>query len=100
MATAAAQIIMGVFLILLRKDLIFDALLTGLCLVIVSTPVYLFMEYLSPNFFEKTWLWPNLTGIRFIGIPIEDLVFYFLTGFCVAPFYLYWKNEKLRRISK
>lgn len=98
-ATAVIQIIMGGVLILLRKDLIYDALLTGFCLTITSIPVYLLLEYLSSNFIENTWLWQNLSGITFMKIPIEDLIFYFLAGFSIAPFYLYWKNEKLRKIS-
>jgi len=98
-ATTSIQIIMGITLILLRKDLIYDSFLTGLCLTITSVPIFLLLEYLSPNFIENTWLWSNLTGIRFMKIPIEDLIFYFLTGFSIAPLYLYWKSEKLRKIS-
>lgn len=98
-ATTAVQLIMGVILILLRKDLIYDALMTGFCLTITSIPIYLLLEYLSPNFIENTWVWANLSGITFMKIPIEDLIFYFLTGFVIAPFYLYWKSEKLRKIS-
>lgn len=98
-ATTAIQIIMGGILILLRKDLIYDALLTGFCLTITSIPIFLLLEYLSPNFIESTWVWSNLSGITFMKIPIEDLIFYFLTGFAIAPLYLYWKSEKLRRIS-
>lgn len=98
-ATTAIQIIMGTVLIFLRKDLIYDAFLTGFCLAITSIPVYLLVEYLSPNFIENTWLWSNLSGITFLKIPIEDLIFYFLAGFSIAPLYLYWKSEKLRKIS-
>jgi len=98
-ATTSIQIIIGITLIFLRKDLIYDAFLTGLCLTITSVPIYLLLEYLSPNFIENTWLWSNLTGIRFMKIPIEDLIFYFLTGFSIAPLYLYWKSKKLRKIS-
>ena len=31
------------------------------------------------------------------AVPLEDLVFYFLSGLFIAPFYLYWKNERLRK---
>lgn len=96
-ATAAVQIIIGSILIVLRKDLVYDAFLTGVCLVIVALPIYVLLEYLSPGFIESTWVWSNLSGITFMKIPIEDLIFYFLAGFSIAPFYLYWKNEKLRR---
>lgn len=98
-ATTAIQITIGCLLMLMRKDLVYDAFLTGVCLVIASIPIYLLLEYLSPNFIESSWLWSNLSGIRFMKIPIEELIFYFLTGFSIAPFYLYWKSEKLRKIS-
>lgn len=97
-ATAIAYFITGGILIFLRKDLMWDAILTGFCGVIASIPIYLLLEYFSPNFIEKTWLWSNLSGICFMKIPIEDLIFYFLAGFSIAPMYLYWKNEKLRKI--
>jgi hypothetical protein len=98
MATTIAYITAGGIFIFLRKDLIWDAILTGLCGVIASIPIYLLLEYLSPNFIENTWMQSSLTGINFLKIPIEDLIFYFLAGFSISPIYLYWKNEKLKKI--
>jgi hypothetical protein len=99
-ATTVTYIITGGILIFLRKDLIWDAILTGLCFVVSSIPIFLLLTYFSPNFIDKTWLWQNLSGIRFLEIPIEDLIWFFLAGFSIAPIYLYWKNKKLRKISR
>lgn len=49
---------------------------------------------------EKTWMFQNLSGITVTKIPIEDLIFYFLMGFIVAPLYEYWQGYRLRKISK
>lgn len=98
-ATSITQVVTGGILVALRKDLLPNALSTGCFLTIISVPIYLLLEYLFPGFIENTYSWSDLSGIRFIKIPIEDLIFYFLTGFSIAPFYPYWKNEKLRKIS-
>ncbi len=97
-ATTIIQIIIGIILVILRRDLMYDALLTGLSLCAVSIVVFILLEYLSPNFVENAWNWSYLTGTRFMAAPIEDLIFFFLSGFCIAPFYLFWRNEKLRKI--
>lgn len=99
-AGSIATIIAAGILIVQRRDLFYDALLTGVCLAIATIPGFLILELISPDFIEKTWLWGNLSGIRIAAVPLEDLVFYFLSGLFIAPFYLYWKGEKLRKISK
>jgi len=97
-ATPIAFLLSGFLIITQRKDLFYDALLTGLCLVLALIPFYLLLEYFSPNFINTFYNFNNLSGIKiFKIIPIEDIIFYFSTGFGVGPFYLYWKGEKLRR---
>jgi hypothetical protein len=99
-ATAITYIITGGILIFLRRDLVWDAFLTGFCFTVASMPIYLLLKCVSPDFIEKTWMWQNLSGIRFLEIPVEDLIWFFLAGFSISPLYLYWKNKKLRKISR
>lgn len=94
MALAVADII----LILQRRDLIIDALLTGICMVIGIFPFYLILNFISPGYIENIWATANLSRIGFFSYPIEDIIFYFFFGFFIGPLYLYWKNEKLRKI--
>lgn len=97
--TIATTVAAGI-LIIQRRDLFYDALLTRISLAIAAIPGFLILEFISPDFIEKTWLWRNLSGIRIAAVPLEDLIFYFLSGLFIAPFYLYWKGEKLRKIPK
>lgn len=64
--------------------------------VICVIPFFWIINAVSPGFLAQTWLWENLSGIKFTVIPIEDLIFYFLAGFLYGPFYLFWKSERLR----
>lgn len=95
------MILMGTLLIILRKDLFLNALLSGILMMLVSMPtLYYSSMLLSPGWIEKIWLWNNLSGIRITGIPIEDLVFYFLMGFIIGPFYEYSRGAKLVSLKK
>jgi len=98
--TAISYLLVGTFFVLRRQDLFFESVITGICLMIGSIPIYLLLNFLSPNFLSHLYYWGNLSGLALDDIPIEDLVYYFLAGFLVAPFYLYWKGLKLRRVTK
>ena len=81
-----------------RKDLLFYALAAGILLTIVYIPIYLILEYVSPTFVDKTWLFTYLSNIRLLGIPIEDVLYYFSLAAFLGAFYLYWKREAVRVI--
>lgn len=77
-------------LLWIKKGLIIPALISGGLMVMLVTPIYLAMFWLTPMYVQTTWLTHNLLGIYPWGIPLEDLVFYFVggvLGFSVYPFY-------------
>jgi len=92
----------SLFLILLwRKDLIINSLMSGILLVIVCLPFYLIgILWLAPGYVQRSWLFENLTGILFWGIPIEDLIWYFIVGLVLGPFYEFSQQLRLRKIKK
>jgi hypothetical protein len=98
-ASSIAMILSGVFLIYIRKDLLIDALVSGFIMVLISTPVYLILIFISPNLIENTYLFKYLSGLRILGIPIEELIFYFLFGFIIGPLYEVWQGYRLRRVN-
>lgn len=100
LSTFVAIIAMDVVLFSLRKDLLVSSLLTGMLMVLVTVPFYYFGMIFSPGYIEKTWMLQNLSGILVTGIPIEDIIFYFLLGLTAAPLYEFWQNERLRKMSK
>lgn len=65
-------------------------------MILVALPVYVTEILLSPNIVSNTYIYNTLSGIRFIGIPIEELAFYFVFGFMVALMYEYWQGFRLR----
>ena len=95
-ATTFGLFITGSLIIFFRHDLWIDAVISGFLVAILFLPFYSIFIFLSPGIIEKTWLFDHLTGIRITGVPIEDIVFYFLVGFVVGPFYAYWQGERLK----
>ena len=79
-ASTIAMIIAAIYILYTRRDLFFNALASGILMVIVSLPVYYTFIWFFPGFIHKTWMFQYLSGILIIGIPLEDLIFYFLFG--------------------
>lgn len=90
----------GIILMLVRKDLFISSIINGILMVLVCSIVYYALMILSPGYVEKIWVFNKLSGIIVTGIPLEDIIFYFLVGFLVAPLYEYWQGERLRAIAR
>jgi hypothetical protein len=96
-ASTIGMIIVGIILISLRRDLIVASLMNGILMLVVVLPVYYIWMFVSPGYIEQIWLYNFLSGIKITGIPIEELVFWLLFGFIIAPFYEYWQGIRLKR---
>jgi hypothetical protein len=94
-SSTIAMIIAAIILMIVRKDLVFNSLLTGILMVLVSLSFYFVILVISPEWIDKTYL-AGISGIRIIGIPVEEFVFWFLAGAIFGPFYEYWQGEKLK----
>ena len=94
-ASTIAMIIAAIYTLYTRRDLFFNALASGILMTIVSLPFYHFLTLLFPDFIYRTWMFQHLSGIIIIGVPLEDLIFYFLFGFIIGPLYEYWQNKRL-----
>ncbi len=94
LSSTVSMLVFGSIIVVFRKDLFVDAVMSGVLTVIAVLPFYYFLIYFSPGWIDMTYDL-SLSGIKFTGIPVEELVFYFLFGFCVGPSYEYWKGRKL-----
>lgn len=94
-----AMLIGGVLLVGIRRDLANDALMSGVLTVIASLPFYFFIMLFSPGWIDATYD-KTLSGIRVLGIPIEEYVFYFFWGFCIGPAYAYWEGGRMVHQTK
>lgn len=95
----SSTISMSLFVILilfLRKDLFFNSLFSGIFMVIISLSFYAIIIFISDTWISNTYIY-ELSGIRFFNIPIEEFVFWFLSGMWVGPFYEYCYGRKLRK---
>lgn len=87
----------SIIMMFLRRDLLLSSLINGLLMTVLVLPIYYLMIFLSPNIIENTYLLDKLSGIRITGIPIEELIFYFIFGSMVGLVYEFWHGLGLRR---
>lgn len=71
-----------------RRDLIYSSFMSGLILLVLSTILYWLIFIPYPEVIERFWL---LSGAWYhtlvLGIPIEEYIFFFLTGAFIGPLY-------------
>jgi hypothetical protein len=80
-------------LLLQRRDLWPISLTTAVATSLGTLPIYGALQFLFPDYVAKTWIFSNLSGILFLGIPIEDVLFFFLLALFFGPFYWYLTNK-------
>lgn len=94
-SSVIAFLIPTLFIWIKRKDLIFDSLMSGLLLMIVSFVGFIVIETIAPGWVASTWNFKTLSGIMILYAPIEDLMYFFLAGCFYGPLYEFWKEGKL-----
>ena len=99
-SSSVAMIITFSCMAYFRRDLLFNALLSGILMALISLVFYFPIIIFSPEWVGKTYLFETLSGIMIVGIPAEELVFWFLAGLVFGPFYEYWQGERLRITKK
>ncbi len=95
-STLALLVIAGV-MFYYRRDLLANGVLSGVLMVAFSLLPYFAIMFVSPDWIAATYNYQYLSGIHLIGIPVEELAFWFLAGLVFGPFYEYWQGEYLRR---
>tara|TARA_Y100000310_G_scaffold329510_1_gene399519 strand:- start:1209 stop:1907 length:699 start_codon:yes stop_codon:yes gene_type:complete len=78
-----------------RKDLILSSIISGFLLLIISAPVYYLLELISPGWIDAFWYFQNTPKIILFWVPIDDIIFYFLSGLLLGPLYEYWQEGRL-----
>jgi len=78
---------------LLRRDLALYSLFGGILMVLSSLPAYGAVVLLFPGWVGETWMMENLSGKTFITIPIEDFVWYFLSGAIISVTYQFYSGS-------
>ena len=73
----------GIANVLCRPDLLRNTLIGGVLFLMLYTIFMLLLAFFAPGYIEQVWNLPALSGVLFIGIPLEELAFGFTFG-------LYW----------
>jgi hypothetical protein len=86
-ACFAAIAFAGVYILIIRFDLWRISLGSGLVTLFCLLPFYIFLITLAPEWIIATYPFDVLTGLRIYGVPIEEFIFWFLSGTVFGPFY-------------
>lgn len=98
-ASTIAMAITAVMIFHYRRDLFYNGVFSGILMVVVSLPVYYVIIFLSPSWIEVTYYKETLSNIRITGIPIEELIFWFMAGLVFGPLYEYWQGFRLQKLE-
>ena len=82
-----------------RPDLIKNSILSGVSLLVLSILGYHILNFITPGFFGEFWLFQNIGQKIFLGIPLEEHLWFFVFGAFIGPLYEYWKEGKLINIK-
>lgn len=77
-----------------RPDLIRHGLLSAFVALIAAIIWFWFMSTMNSNFFEDWYFVNNLTGIEFLGGPIEDYIWAVQTGLIFGPIWQFILEPK------
>lgn len=93
--------ILGAMLIVYyRRDLLKASLGTGLIAFTYSIVGYQILLLYNPDFVQQTYLLDQLSGMLWLGVPIEEYIWFFTSGLLVGPYYeLYHELELIDKNS-
>lgn len=93
----SAMFIGGIAAILCRPDLKKKIVISGFLFLTIYFIFFLFFNLIFPGWIEQIWNLSAISGILFLGIPIEELLFAFSVGLMWSSVYEHVKGYKLNR---
>ena len=79
----------------IRPDFIPDSLFSGILILIIGFIAYSITNLITPGWVNAFWYFRNVPHIIFLNVPIDDIVWLFLTGTFIGPLYEFWVHGKL-----
>lgn len=91
-ASSAALFALSLGIMALDKDLRTDLLWSGIFMVGSAVVVYIALLYLYPDLIHLLWVDGGLSGVTWLRIPIEEIVWFFTFGTAIGAMYEFVKN--------
>lgn len=92
--TAIAFAVCALVVAFLRSDLIPTMLAGAVVFTILYFLLFMYFLALYPNFIERYYNLPNISGIRLLGVPIEELMFAASGGAVWSVAYEYFQGYR------
>jgi hypothetical protein len=90
-------LLIGVYVIADRHDLLLDALLSGLfTALLVFLTEQIFFARLFPEAVNQFWRFDQMTTFLIGGIPLEELLWAAVVGFTIGPLYEWLRRYELK----
>jgi len=97
-ATSISSIIISLFIVIQRKDLLVNALVSGMIVMITMFFIYYIGFHLAENAedtLQQIWLlYGTSLGFRVLGVPITEMIWGFATGMFFGPLYAFVKGMR------
>ncbi|HEV3245136.1 MAG TPA: lycopene cyclase domain-containing protein [Candidatus Paceibacterota bacterium] len=90
----------GIAMLAVRRDLIGDAVLSGLSVCVLLFVFDFTFLHLFPGVIQAWWQLRNLSGVLIAGVPLEELMWGFGWGFVAGPSYEFLLGLKPQPIKK
>ncbi|MBI4088005.1 hypothetical protein HY418_01315 [Candidatus Kaiserbacteria bacterium] len=100
-STALVLSALTVYMLITRRDLIIDSLVSGVAMTVIGIGMYLLLLLINPNFIQDHWYLPDAWYAKELaGIPLGEYIWYFLVGAYIGPLYEYLKRFKFARVRR
>jgi len=89
----------GLYIILTRRDLLKNALVSGVLMSVIFFLFYMvFFLRLYPDIIARWWKLTELSGNLIFGLPAEEVAWAFAFGFMFGPLYEFIRNIKPNKL--
>ncbi len=96
-ALVVGGLLIGVYVVADRHDLLLDALLSGLfTALLVFLTEQIFFARLFPEAASQFWQFDQMTTFLIGGIPLEELLWAAVVGFTIGPLYEWLRRYELK----
>jgi len=91
-ASSLAFISASVVMLWIDRDLRTDWIMSSVLMFVLISTLYLTWLYLYPHLTERFWISSSFSGVEFLGIPIEELVWFVSWAMFSGIIYEFWLN--------